>query len=122
MNAHAQDGTMHPAQDGAVHDHSGYIHGQMEIVEQSRTWKGFMQATWWGAGLVVLALAYSTLVFAVGLPWFGVLIGVLVLSLIMGAVLRLGGAWIVVSVILTVVVGIGGVIAELAKAAIAGGG
>ncbi len=109
MNAHA-------------HDESGYTHGQMEIAEQSRTWKGFMQIVWWGAGLVVLTLAYITLVFAVGLPWFGVLIGTFVLALVMGAVLKLGGAWIVVSVILAVIVGIGGVIAELTKAAIAGGG
>lgn len=105
-----------------LHEDSGYVHGRMEITEQSRTWKGFMQIVWWGSGLVILALAYTTLVFAVGLPWFVVLISIFVLSLLMGAVLRLGGAWVVVSVILAVIVGIGGVVAELAKTALAGGG
>lgn len=113
MASHAPSHDSHAAPAG-----DDYHHGEMPVREQSRTWTTFMQGTWWLSSLSGLGLTYITLVFAVGLPWFPVLIGMFVLSLLVGAALKLGNVWTVTTVILGVVLLLSGIIAELAKAAI----
>ncbi|MEL6323232.1 MAG: aa3-type cytochrome c oxidase subunit IV [Pseudomonadota bacterium] len=70
-----------------------YVHGEMDITEQSRTWNGFMTATVWGSFIIALVVGYATLTLALGMHWM-VALGLLVVGgLIGGAAMGMGGAW-----------------------------
>lgn len=73
---------------------SDYVHGEMEIEEQTRTWKGFITATVWSSFLIVLIVGYATLTVALGLHWMVALGLCVVGGVIGGLLLNMGGAWI----------------------------
>ena len=72
---------------------SDYVHGEMEISEQERTWSGFVTFTVWGAALIILILAYSTLTVAMGMHWV-VALGLCVIGgFAAGWAMKMGAAW-----------------------------
>ena len=72
---------------------SDYVHGEMEISEQERTWSGFVTFTVWGSALIMLILAYSTFTVAMGMHWM-VALGMCVLGgFAAGAGMKMGAAW-----------------------------
>ena len=79
-----------------------YIHGEMEISEQSRTWDGFVSFTLWGSGLIILSVAYASLTIAMGMNWIVALVLCVILGLAGGAFMKMGGAWT------AMVIGLGG--------------
>jgi Bacterial aa3 type cytochrome c oxidase subunit IV len=96
----------------ASHDDT-YVHGTMEIADQSGTYKGFLVWATWGALLTSLAVLFLSLVFAGGQPWLGSLFGVAALGIVAGLAMKLGGAWFATVVGLTVVSLISGGIATV---------
>ena len=79
-----------------------YIHGEMEISEQSRTWDGFVSFTLWGSGLIILSVAYASLTIAMGMNWMVALVLCIILGLAGGTFMKMGGAWT------AMVIGLGG--------------
>lgn len=73
---------------------SDYVHGEMEIKEQTRTWEGFMTFTLWGSGIIMLVLAYATFAVAMGMNWMVSLMICAIAGIVGGLLLRMGGAWI----------------------------
>ena len=73
---------------------TNYVHGEMEIAEQERTWQGFMTATLWGSFIITLVVAYATFALALGLHWM-VALGLCVLIGVGGGLaMGIGGTWI----------------------------
>lgn len=72
---------------------SDYVHGEMDVSDQTRTWEGFIAFTLWSSGLILLILAYSTFTIALGMHWM-VALGLCALGgFAGGAFMRLGGGW-----------------------------
>lgn len=72
---------------------SDYVHGEMEISEQERTWNGFVTLTVWSSALIVLMVAYATFTLAMGMNWM-VALGLCVLGgFAAGAGMKMGAAW-----------------------------
>ena len=67
-------------------ENSDYKDGQMKIDDQTDTWSLFMDATKFG-GLFCVGLTFILVgVLSMGLPWLGVLIGVLIFTNGLGAI------------------------------------
>jgi hypothetical protein len=90
-----------------------YVPGEMNIDDQQATYTGFIAASVWGGTLVSLAVLLLTLVFAAGQPFMGSLFGVAFLGVVAGLMFRMGTAWYITLVILTVISLIAGGIAAL---------
>lgn len=90
-----------------------YVPGEMNIDDQQSTYSGFITASVWSGTLVALAVLLLTLVFATGQPFLGSLFGVAFLGIVAGMMFRLGTAWYVTVVILTLISLISGGIASL---------
>lgn len=72
---------------------SDYVHGEMEISEQTRTWEGFLNFTLWGSGLIILILTYASLTVAMGMHWIVALGICAIVGIAGGLFMRMGGAW-----------------------------
>ncbi|MEO1476803.1 MAG: aa3-type cytochrome c oxidase subunit IV [Pseudomonadota bacterium] len=73
---------------------SDYVHGEMDIAEQQRTFDGFMTATLWGSAIIVLVVGYATLTVATGMHWMVALALMAGTGIAAGAFLGMGVAWI----------------------------
>jgi len=97
--------------------HSDYTHGSMAVEAQSGTFSGFMGGTKYGGTAIALTVILPTLIFGVGMSYFPALIVTLILGFVIGAALKLKGAWYVglvgVAVIVTVFVGLGALLISL---------
>lgn len=74
---------------------SNYNRGDMKVDAQGRTFSGFMGGTVYGGVMVALVVIMPTLVFAVGMHWLSALVATVILGFILGAVLKLKGAYYV---------------------------
>lgn len=72
---------------------SEYKRGEMEITDHSKTYSGFMAASIWGGGVIVLICLMAILTFAAGFPWMPSLIGTFVVGVIMGLALKMKAGW-----------------------------
>lgn len=72
---------------------SDYVHGEMEISEQERTWNGFVTFSVWGSALIMLILAYSSLTVAMGMNWMVALGLCLIGGFLTGWGMKMGAAW-----------------------------
>jgi len=72
---------------------SDYIRGEMDISAQKSTFDGVMSVTVWSSLLTLMSVFYFTLVFAVGTDWLSALIGVSVLSAVLGKLMSMSAAW-----------------------------
>lgn len=86
--------------------HSAYTRGTMEVAAQTGTFSGFMGGMKYGGSLVALFVLMPTLVFAVGLHWLPALIATVVFGFVLGAALKLKGAWYVSIVGLSMLTGL----------------
>lgn len=71
----------------------GYTRGAMDVVDQKRTFDGFMVVTVWGSALTAAAVLYLTLVFAAGVDPFLSLAAAAGVGVVAGLALRLPTAW-----------------------------
>jgi hypothetical protein len=97
-----------------------HVRGDMDISHHKATFDGFMAVTVWGSLLTAISVLYLTLVFAVGMDWMASLIGVTVVSVIAGLVMKMSTAWYVTVGGLFVLTLICGGIVQLFGMALAG--
>jgi len=72
-----------------------YKRGEMEVTSQKGTFGGFMNGTVYGGAAIVYILLFPIFMFAVRMGWFPSLIISVVVAIIIGAALKLKGAWYV---------------------------
>lgn len=78
-----------------------YVHGEMNIAEQERTFEGFLTGTVWGSGLIILIVGYATLTLSTGMHWVVALALMAGLGIAGGAFMGMGIAWIATVIGLT---------------------
>ena len=83
-----------------------YKHGDMEVTGQQGTFSGFMAATVYGGAAIVYILLFPILLFAVGLNWLPAIVWSAVVAIIIGAALKLKGAWYVFVFVLAILTAI----------------
>jgi len=72
-----------------------YKRGEMEVTSQKGTFGGFMNGTVYGGAAIVYILLFPIFMFAVRMGWLPSLIISVVVAIIIGAALKLKGAWYV---------------------------
>jgi len=92
---------------------SDYTHGEMEIVDQSSTFSGFIRITIWSSAYVGIGVLLMTLIFAVGMNWIVALMIGFVVGILIGMALNMKTAWYATLFGFTVFLGIIGLIAGL---------
>lgn len=97
-----------------------HARGEMDISQHKATFDGFIAVAVWGSLLTALSILYLTLVFAVGYDWLASLIGVTVVGVIAGLVMKMKMSWYVTVGGLFVFGLIGGGIVQLFGAVFAG--
>lgn len=78
-----------------------YVHGEMDINNQSATWSGFLTASTWGGFIIALILAYATMTIALGVNWFVSLVVTAGVGIVGGLLMGMGGAWLATVVALS---------------------
>ena len=75
-------------------DHE-YIHGKMDIKAQTGMWEGFLKASVWGSGIIILIVAYATLTLTMPVNWMVALVLCAGLGIVGGLLMNMGSAWVV---------------------------
>lgn len=83
--------------------HSDYTRGEMPVDGHRGTFTGFMAGTKYGGAFLIVILLFPTLVFGTSISWFPALIATLIVGIVIGAALKLKGAWYAALIGLTVV-------------------
>lgn len=72
---------------------SDYVHGKMDVKEQSSTFDGFIKFSLWAGLIVGLGVFALVLVYGAHYPWLGAALGMVVLGGLIGALLKMGNSW-----------------------------
>ena len=72
---------------------SAYEHGTQDISNHTQTYGAILRLFMWSGVLIGLSTLYISMVFAGGMSWFTSMIIVYGLGLLVGFVLKRGGAW-----------------------------
>ncbi len=73
--------------------HSEYVHGEMSIVGQDKTYQGFLKVSLFLTAFFIVILLFPILMFAVHLSWMSSLIITFIVGLIIAYPFRLSGSW-----------------------------
>ncbi|GAN00568.1 hypothetical protein U91I_04234 [alpha proteobacterium U9-1i] len=92
------------AQSGAHH------HGEMEIKDQKDTFHGFLTASLWLGGQIIMFIALFTLAFAIGAGWFPGLFAFLAIGVGLGLGFKMSSVWWATLVAEAVLLGVGGLV------------
>ncbi len=74
-------------------EQTNYIRGNMNIVEQDKTFKGFLRASAFLTAFFIVVLLMPILVFSTSLGWFSSLIITFIVGLALAWPFKLGGGW-----------------------------
>jgi hypothetical protein len=94
--------------------HSDYIHGQMDVSEQSTMYKNFLVASQWGCVLIGAMVACMTFIWGADVEWLPAVLGCGALAIGAGMGMRMGGAFTLTAVLITIVGLIAGGISTVA--------
>jgi hypothetical protein len=89
-------------------------HGSMNVGEHEETFHHFLRFAEWGVVHIAQVVALLTVAFAMGAGWFAGLAAFFVIGAAAGIGLKLGGAWWMTLIGLTVALGLGGLIVTIA--------
>lgn len=73
---------------------SHYVHGKMDVKDQSATFSGFIKFSLWSGLLIAIGVFAAVLVFGANYTWLGAMVFGLVLGAIAGLLLKMGNAWL----------------------------
>lgn len=73
--------------------HSDFTSGDMPVEGQNKTFDGFVGATKWGTGIIIMICLYAILTFAVKLAWMSALIATFVVGVLYGMGLKMKTGW-----------------------------
>jgi hypothetical protein len=88
------------------HDHahdSDYVHGQMDVSEQSSMYQNFLVASQWGCVLIGAMVACMSLIWGADIEWMPAVLGCGALAIGAGLAMRMGGAFTITAVLITLV-------------------
>jgi Bacterial aa3 type cytochrome c oxidase subunit IV len=85
-----------------AHD-SDYVHGKMDISDQTGTYQGFLVATQWGFVLIAAMVTCMTLIWGIDVPWLQAVLGCGALAIVAGLGMKMGGSFTITSVAITIV-------------------
>lgn len=72
---------------------SDHTHGKMPVDGHNKTYSGFMSASIWGGGIIILICLYATLTFAAKFGWMPSLVGTFVVGILYGLALKMKTGW-----------------------------
>jgi hypothetical protein len=82
----------------------------MDVSEQKATYEGFLVVTLWGTALVIMGVALTVVAFAMQAGWFAGLAAFVAIGVATGLLAKPGAAWWATLIVLTVLLGLGGLI------------
>jgi|CXWL01.1.fsa_nt_gi hypothetical protein len=85
-------------------------HGGMDIQDQKETFHGFLTASLWMGGQIVMGLALATLAFAIGAGWWAGLFAFVAIGVAIGLLFKMSSVWWATLVVEVVLLGLGGII------------
>jgi ABC-type nickel/cobalt efflux system permease component RcnA len=86
-----------------AHDHNDYVKGTMDISAQSDTYNGFLVASQWGCILVGAMVACMSFIWGADVAWLQAVLGCGALAIVAGLAMKMGGAFTMTSVAITIV-------------------
>ena len=93
--------------------HSDYIPGTMPIDGHKKTFDGFIASSKFFSAALIVILLMPTLVFCTPLGWGSSLIITFVIGVIVGLLMKLGGAWYGTLVGLSILMGLISILASM---------
>ncbi|MCF6292902.1 MAG: aa3-type cytochrome c oxidase subunit IV [Robiginitomaculum sp.] len=72
---------------------SSYQRGSQDISHHQDTYKLVMDITVWSCGLLGAPILFFSLIFGGSIGWFPALVSTLIVAIVVGMVLKRGGAW-----------------------------
>ncbi|MBL4855086.1 MAG: aa3-type cytochrome c oxidase subunit IV [Robiginitomaculum sp.] len=94
-------------------EHSEYIHGNMPIDGQDKTFSGFVRLSAFFTVFFVVVLLMPILVFGANIAWFPALIATFIVGVILTPVFKLGGGWIATLIGLAFLTGLIGILVSV---------
>lgn len=85
------------------HAHSDYVHGTMSTTEQASMYQNFLVATQWACVLLGAMVACMALIWGAGVEWMPAVLGCGALAIGAGLGMRMGGAFTITAVLITVI-------------------
>lgn len=89
---------------------SDYTHGNMNIVGQDKTFKGFLRLSSFFTAFFIVFLLMPILVFGAHMAWPGALIISFIVGIVIAPAFKLGGGWYATLVGLAVLGGVVGML------------
>jgi hypothetical protein len=84
-------------------DHNDYVKGTMDISAQSGTYHGFLVASQWGCVLIGAMVTCMSLIWGADVAWLQAVLGCGALAIVAGLAMKMGGAFTMTSVAITIV-------------------
>lgn len=84
-------------------DQTDYVHGQMNVSEQSSMYQSFLVASQWGAVLISAMVACMALIWGAHVEWLPAVLGCGALAIGAGVGMNMGGAFTLTAAIITFV-------------------
>lgn len=72
---------------------STHQHGSQDLSAHHETYHNIMELVVWGGGFVALSVLLASMIFAAGLHWLLSIAVTVAVGILMGVVLKRGGAW-----------------------------
>lgn len=72
---------------------SDYVHGDMSIVGQDKTFKGFIRLSAFFTAFFIVVLLMPILVFGANMGWPAALVVTFIVGLVISPAFKLGGGW-----------------------------
>jgi Bacterial aa3 type cytochrome c oxidase subunit IV len=92
----------HNHADDHAHD-DDYVHGGMDTSSQSDMYKAFLVAAQWGCVLIGAMVACMSLIWGADVEWLPAVLGCGALAIGAGLGMKMGGAFTITSVLITVI-------------------
>ena len=94
-------------------DDDDYVHGTMDTSAHANTYKSFLVASQWGSILIAAMVACMAMIWGAGVEWLPAVLGCGAGAILAGLFMKMGGAFTVTSVVLTLIAMIAGGISTL---------
>jgi hypothetical protein len=88
--------------DNHAHD-SDYVKGEMNTAEQSGTYQSFLVVSQWGCVLIAAMVACMSLIWGADVEWMPAVLGCGAGAILAGVAMKMGGAFTITSVGITMI-------------------
>ena len=99
--------------DHAATDDNDHVHGAMDTRAQEGTYQSFLVASQWGSVLIAAMIACMSLIWGADVDWMPAVLGCGALAIAAGIFMKMGNAFIMTSVLITLLGVVSGGISSL---------